>query len=102
MRARRRGAGERFASAALSGLDSVSRRRHDGVPEHVVFEKGGTRGGSAASPGLKRAEKRVFCETTGRMVWNARPFKLKLLYLTSRRLYHDGTGQARGVHAAGH
>lgn len=47
MRARRRGAGERFASAALSGLDSVSRRRHDGVSEHVVFEKGGTRGGSA-------------------------------------------------------
>ncbi len=65
MRARRRGAGERFASAALSGLDSVSRRRHDGVPEHVVFEKGGTRGGSAASPGLKRAEKRVFLRNNG-------------------------------------
>lgn len=68
MRARRRGAGERFASAALSGLDSVSRRRHDGVPEHVVFEKGGTRGGSAASPGLKRAEKRVFFAKQ-RAVW---------------------------------
>ena len=54
----------------------------DTSSERSVFEKGGTRGGSAAPPGPKWAEKpRFFRETTGRMVGNAQRFKLKLLYL---------------------
>ena len=51
------------------------------LPERFNCEKGETRGGGTAPPGPKWAEKpRFFRETTGRMVWNAKHFKLKMLY----------------------
>ena len=50
------------------------------MPERFAIEKGRTRGGSTAPPGQNWAEKpRVVRETTGRMVGNAKRFKLKIL-----------------------
>ena len=49
--------------------------------EHFAFEKGKMRGGGTAPPDPKWAEKpRFFRETTGRMVWNAKRFKRKMLW----------------------
>ena len=77
----------RFVPAAVAScLPDYGRRRQ---AKRFAFEKGRMRGHNAARPPSER-KTASFRETTGRMVWNAQRFKLKLFYHRTMRRQNGG------------